>query len=103
MKEGLSNQYHIPDPRWELWSAKTVEEHIEHNVIKAKFHDKVPDDIKEAYHIVEYLMVHSFYYYPMYDVALQKLLLIFEMAIKLSAKRKGIPLKIKTKKGHLLD
>lgn len=99
----LNSKYNEPDSRWELWGAKTFDDHLEHNVIRGKFHNKVPSDIKEAYEVVEYLMAYSFYYYPMYDVALQKLLLIFEMAVKLCAKEKGIPLKKTTKKGYTFD
>jgi len=92
-------EYHISDSRWELWSAKTIEEHIEKNVIKGKFHDHVPKDIKSAYQTIEYIMAHAFYHYPMYDVAVKELTALMEMAVKIRANQKSISLTYKDKKG----
>lgn len=92
-------EYHRSDSRWELWSANTIEEHIEKNVIKGKFHDLVPEDIKSAYETIEYIMAHAFYHYPMYDVAVKELTSLMEMAVKIRANQKSLPLTYKDKKG----
>jgi len=91
--------YHTPDSRWELWGAKTIEEHIGKNVIKGKFHEAVPEDIKKEWLTAEYMMAHAFYHWDMYDEVVKKLYLTFEMAFQLKAKMEDIPTSItKTKK-----
>lgn len=46
----------------------------------------VPEDIVKDYEIVEYIMAYTYYYYPMFEEALRKLLTMYEMALKLKYK-----------------
>lgn len=100
--------YFEPDITWEVKQVNSLEEYVERFVVKGKFHDKVPTDIKEAWLTVEYLLAHAYYYWPMYDEGFKKALLIIEMAIKLKAKELKNPIEIPQKKGksrnrHLAD
>ncbi len=85
--------YHEPDSTWDAFGIKDFSEFNERNVIKGQFHKNVPEDIIKSYKIVEYLMAHSYYHYPMYDEAITKATLIFEMAIKLRCTQLDIKLK----------
>lgn len=78
--------YFKPDKTWQSWGWQTYEDYQEKMVIPGRFHDGVPEDIKEDYKTVEYLMAHAFYHYRMYDDALNHLLGTFEMAVKFRAK-----------------
>jgi hypothetical protein len=75
--------YHTPDETWKVFGFHTYESYIQHYLIKGNFHNKVPQDILDAYTTVEYLIAHAYYYYPMYDEAFSKSLRIIEMAIKI--------------------
>lgn len=81
-----------PDVRWELFGMKSLEDFINSYVVVGKFHDQVPEDIVTAFETVSYLMVHSYYHYPMMDEAMTKALLIMEMAVKIKAKQSSIDL-----------
>lgn len=48
-----------------------------------RFYDIVNQDVKDAFQIVRKLMIHSYYEYSFFDVAVTKALHIFEMALKL--------------------
>jgi hypothetical protein len=89
-----------PDERWELFSIKSFEDFINSYVVIGKFHNQVPEDIVNAFETVSYLMVHSYYHYPMMDEAMTKALLIMEMGVKIKAKQSGIDLEtVLNKKG----
>lgn len=83
-----------PDERWEIFSVKSLEDFIDSYVVTAKFHDQVPEDIVTAFETVSYLMVHSYYHWPMMDEAMTKALLVMEMAVKLKAKQDNIDLEV---------
>jgi hypothetical protein len=85
-------QYHQPDTRWEIFNCLDFETYLLHYMVKGKFHTKVPQDILDAYITIEYMIAHAFYYYPMYDEALNKMLRTMEMAVKLRCKQLNIPL-----------
>jgi hypothetical protein len=90
-----------PDMRWEIFGMKSLEDFINSYVVTAKFHDQVPEDIVTAFETVSYLMVHSYYHYPMMDEAMTKALLIMEMAVKIKAKQSSIDLETApNKKGN---
>jgi len=95
--------YYKPDSRWEFFGAKTVEHYLERYVVKGHFHKDVPEDILKDYETVEYLLSGAWFYYPMYDEGLKKLLGIFEMAVKFRCKQLGIELEYINKKGEKKD
>ena len=97
-------EWYEPDDRWEVWGIKSKEEFVDKFVVPGKFHGKVPADVVEAFKTVTYLMAHAYYYYPIYDEAMSKALLIMEMAIKLKAEELNISLKLSpNKKGDVYD
>lgn len=97
-------RWYQPDERWEIWGIKNQEEYVEKYVVLGKFHNNVPRDVVEAFETVTYLMAHAYFYYPIYDEAMSKALLIMEMAIKIKAEELQINLKEPpTKKGIVYD
>jgi hypothetical protein len=92
--------FYTPDTRWDFYQISDEEEFAEKLVIEGVFHQEVPEDVIEAYETTEYLMAHSYYYWPMYDEAFHKVLLIIEMGIKLKAKQLDIPLFRRKKNGE---
>src|SRR4051812_32380391 len=95
--------YHKPDSIWEIFGGATFPEYCEKYVTKGEFHPNVPEDIVNSYKVVEYIMAHSYYHYPMYDEAITKILLVFEMAIKQRCSQLGIELKTDKNKYHNLQ
>jgi hypothetical protein len=87
-------EYHIRDERWELFELRSFEAYCDAAVVKGLFHPCVPEDIKEAFTIAEYIMAHSYYHYPLYHEALSKVLRIIEMAVKIRCNQLDIPLEI---------
>jgi hypothetical protein len=84
--------FYTPDTRWDRYQISDEEEFAEKLIIEGVFHQEVPEDVIEAYETSEYLMAHSYYHWPMYDEALNKVLLTMEMGIKLKAKELDIPI-----------
>lgn len=96
-------KWYEADDRWELYDINNKEEFIEKFVVTGKFHAKVPNDIIEAYDTVSYLLALSYYHWPLQDEALNKALLIMEMAVKLKANELNIDLKKGTRQKRLVD
>lgn len=96
-------EYHEPDGRWPVFGAKSFEEFKDIYVIKGKFHSYVPQDIKDAYSTVEFLMAHSYYHWQMYDEAFSKLLRTIEMAVKYKCRELGIEFNEKSKLIKLIE
>ena len=97
-------EWYQPDKRWEIWDIKTKEEFVDKFVVPGKFHNKVPQDVVEAFKTVSYLMAHAYFYYPIYDEAMSKALLVMEMAVKFKAKELAVNLKLEpNKKGDVYD
>lgn len=93
--------YYDPDDRWEiLYQIDSRQAYEDKFVVKGKFHNRVPDDVKMDFEIAERLMAYSYYCYPMYDEALKKLLGMTEMAVKLRCTQLDISLDYKDKKGE---
>lgn len=87
-------EYYEPDSTWEVFGITNREEFVNQYVVEGRFHKIVPEDIVKAFKTVTYLMAHSYYHYPMYDEAMNKALIVMEMAVKLKAKQLEIPLKM---------
>ncbi len=85
-------EYHVPDARWAIFGMPDFESYNNKLVVKGLFHSGVPKDVLEAYKVAEYIMAHAYYHYTLYEEAFSKLLLIFEMAIKLRCGQMGITL-----------
>jgi hypothetical protein len=77
------NGYLSADSIWEAFRIKSFDEFFEKTVVRGKFHKNVPEDVIKEYKTVEYLLAHSYFYYPMLDIALLKAGVIFEMAVKM--------------------
>lgn len=92
------------DERWELYGIKSKEGFVEKFVVEGKFHDQVPTDVVSAFETVSYLLANSYSHWQLQDEALNKALLIMEMAVKLKAKELNIDLKfLPNKKGHVFE
>jgi hypothetical protein len=52
-------------------------------LVKGKFHKDVPKDVIKEFKAIEYLLAHSYFYYPMLDIAFFKTTTVFEMAVRL--------------------
>jgi len=88
-------EFHEPDSRWAGFGCSSYEHYLDRYLIRGKFHNKVPNAVTDAYITIEYLMAHAYYFYPMYDEALSKLLRTMEMAVKLRCKEIGIDIVVK--------
>lgn len=94
--------YYQPDIRWEmLYQINSRQAFEERFVVKGKFHNLVPDDIRNDFEIAERLMAYSYYCYPMYDEALKKLLGMTEMAVKLRCIQFDISLEFQDRSGKV--
>jgi hypothetical protein len=92
------------DERWDLYGIKSREDFVEKFVVEGKFHNQVPADIVSAFETVSYLLANSYSHWQLQDEALNKALLIMEMAIKLKANELNIDLKLlPNKKGHVFE
>jgi hypothetical protein len=91
--------YYQPDTIWRIFGAPTEAEYIQKFVVKGNFHAGVHEDVVKSYDVVEHIMALSYFHYPMYEVALQKLLGIYEMAVKLRSQQVGIVMDYTLKNG----
>lgn len=92
--------YLEPESFWEASNLKTHQVFIDKYVVEGKFHKNVPQDIKDAFATVSYLLAFAYYRYQFLDEAVTKTLVVLEMAIKLKAKELNISLdNPPTKKG----
>jgi hypothetical protein len=83
-------EWYQPDERWARVGINSREEYVQAYVFAGRFHADVPADVVQAYETVSHLLAQAWYYYPLYDEALAKLLFLQEMAIKLRCKQVGI-------------
>lgn len=96
--------YYEPDITWETFGINSKEKFVEQFVVHGKFHCKVPADVVKSFETVTHLLALSYYYYPLYEEALSKALLVMEMAVKIKAKEEGIDLKLPpNKKEEVFD
>jgi hypothetical protein len=85
-----TRDFYEPDSTWEIFGAISPELFVEKFVIHPKFHFDVHEDVLKSYNIAEHTMALCYYHYPMYELALDKLLRIFEMAVNLRCEELGI-------------
>jgi hypothetical protein len=74
--------YFEPDPLMHYYQIHSGEEFVKAYLVKGDFGPNVPEDLINSYKTAEYLMAHSYYYWPMYDEAFWKVLGVYEMAVK---------------------
>jgi hypothetical protein len=94
--------YHKIDERWPIFGCKDYDSYLEKYLVKGQFHEGVPNEIKKSFDIVEHHIAHSWYNYPAYDEALNKVLRTFEMAVKLKCELLSIPVKNNAQKSRKL-
>ncbi|KAB2918284.1 MAG: hypothetical protein F9K23_03830 [Bacteroidetes bacterium] len=85
-------KYHIADERWGIWGSEGYEKYLLNFAFEAKFHPSVPDKIVENYKVIEYLMAFAYYYYPLYDEAIEKSVVLLERCVKTRCKQLSISL-----------
>jgi len=88
----METNYFEPDSLMSYYQIHSGDDFVEAYLVKGDFGPAVPKDIKDSYKTAEYLMAHSYYYWPMYDEAFWKVLAIYEMAIQFRCKELGIEL-----------
>lgn len=91
--------YYERDDRWDLFGMTDREKFKENQVVQGRFHDLVHAQVKEAFLTVEYLLAHSWYFWPLYDEGMNKAYRIIEMAVRLKAEKVEIPLTYTDKNG----
>lgn len=89
--QNLLKEYKKPDERWEIWGVNSHSEFMSKFMVIGRFHDNVPELIKEEFKVVERLLCYSYYHYPLIDEAFSKVTRIFESAISLRLKELNIP------------
>lgn len=90
--------FHEPDPRWDAFGCPTFESYLNAYLLRSKFHKNVPKQITESYITIEHLIAHAYYFYPMYDEAISKLLRTMEMAVKIKCQQLNISTIVEKKK-----
>lgn len=80
----VMNKYVLPDTIWEsVWEIRNHEEYLKRMVPQFQLRKEVSEDIKKEFEIIEHLCALSYFRYQLYDEAVRKALLIFEMALKI--------------------
>jgi hypothetical protein len=83
----INDPFFCQDKKWLLTNGDNVplDEFIKILPV-INFYNDVNQDVKDAFQIVRKLMIHSYYEYLFFDVAVTKALHIFEMALRLRFK-----------------
>lgn len=89
----MENKWYKVDDRWSVFDINSFEYYLKKKVVYPCFHPNVPEDVIKAYETVEYLLVHAWNYWQFYDEAYNKVLRVFEIAVKQKAIQENISLK----------
>lgn len=93
-------EWYEADETWEVfYSGLTREEYVNKYVVEGFFHESVPQGIKDAFKGVSYIMAAAYNHYPLLDDAIVKMLLSFEIVIKMKIKALGLETTHINKKG----
>jgi hypothetical protein len=85
MNQGLVS---LPkDERWNFW-LKNSYEYFQNTVSAVKLSASVPEEVLERFEIIRKLILHSYFVYEFLDIAMEKALLTFELALKNRFKEK---------------
>lgn len=79
MKEVEPSDNLRKDTRWDGWSYSS--EHFVRIVSRITFHHGVPEDVVKRFEVVKKLILHSYYEYEFLDLAFERALTTFEMAL----------------------
>jgi hypothetical protein len=82
--------YFVQDSTWRIFKINSQEDFVRKFVVQGNFHEKVHSDVLKSFQVVEHALALSFFHYPLYDLAIDKLLRIFEMAVNLRCADLGI-------------
>ncbi len=85
-----ADEFLKPDRRWEIWKCFTHLQYLDRFFLPARFHNKVPEKVQEAYKTVERLISYSYFYYPLTEEVHSKITRVFEMAVRLRATQLNI-------------
>lgn len=91
--------YHEPDAIWEVFDLPDFGAYVEKFVVRGRFHSGVPEDVVKGYTVAEHIMALAYYYYPMYEEALVKLLRTLELGVRLRCAQLGIATTFTDNKG----
>ena len=100
MSDSKKIGYYSFDETWSIFGIKTKMEYEDKFVLVGRFHKSVHVDIIKTYSTIEHTMALAYFHYPLYDIVLNQLLSLYEMAIKLRCDQVGIERKFITKRGH---
>lgn len=78
-----AKKYLRPDKIWEGWDVYSHKEFIEKMIPEIHFKKNVHEDIIKEFEILKCLLVHAYYRYQFFDIAVNKSLQIMEMAFKI--------------------
>ncbi len=92
-------QWYEADERWWLLYKIDREEYVKRFVVEGRFHESVPQGIQDAFEGVSYIMAAAYYHYPLLDDAMVKMLLSFEIVIKMKIKALGLNTSYINKRG----
>lgn len=79
-------EYHKKDSTWEVYRVTSTQDHIDRFMPDLALVDGVPDDVKSEFKSIGQLIACSYYHYQLYDEAVRKIILIFELALKIKYK-----------------
>jgi len=88
--------YYQPDEIWKIFGINSEDDYVAKFVVTGNFHSSVPEDVIKSYVTAEHLMALAYLDYPVYDQALQKVLGIYEMSIRLKCASVGIETTFRT-------
>lgn len=75
------------DERWSIW-LKNSYAYFQDTVSAVKLGASLPQEILERFEIIRKLLLHSYFVYEFLDVAMERALLTFELALKIRFKEK---------------
>lgn len=93
-------QWYEADERWWLLYKIDREEYVKRFVVEGRFHEGVPQGVQDAFEGVSYIMAAAYYHYPLLDDAMVKMLLSFEIVIKMKVKELGLDTSYINKRGR---
>ncbi len=95
MKLSEAEKYLKPDSIWSAWNIESQKQFIEKMVPEIIFRKEVAEDVLKEFETIKSLMIHSYYKYQFYDMAVNRSLQILEMACKIRYKElNGVDWKI---------
>lgn len=82
--------YLEPADIYKTFGIESFEQYLERYLVTGNFHQQVPEPVKKSFLVAEHIMAHAYFFWPLYDEALHKILGVFEMSIVIRCKQLGI-------------